>query len=460
MAHSTADVVICGAGIAGISTAYHLAVKCGVKDIVLVDDRPPLSLTSDKSTECYRNWWPGPGDAMVGLMNRSIDIMEDLAHESGDVFNLNRRGYFFVTANPDRIHDFIAHAEEAAGLGAGPVRYHTGNPDDPPYHPAPTSGFEDQLIGADLITDTDLIREHFPYLSEETVAVVHARRSGWFSAQQLGIYLLNRARENGVKLTEARVEAVDVKKNRVQAVRLGGGEGPIKITTHNFVNAAGPFLKPVGKLVGTDLPVFSELHAKIAIKDSLGVFPRGAGLLIWADPQFLPWTEEERSLLVEDEETSFMLDQFPHGVHARPDGPADSPIVLILWTYDTDPVEPFFPLNFDPYHPEIVLRGLATMIPSLKDYFRRAPKPFVDGGYYTKTRENRPLVGPLGVEGSWVIGALSGFGLMASLACGELLAAHISRNDLPPYAPWFLVERYEDPKYKDLLHNWGDTGQL
>jgi len=31
---------------------------------------------------------------------------------------------------------------------------------------------------------------------------------------------------------------------------------------------------------------------------------------------------------------------------------------------------------------------------------------------------------------------------------------------LPPYAPWFLVERYEDPKYKELLHNWGDTGQL
>lgn len=100
------------------------------------------------------------------------------------------------------------------------------------------------------------------------------------------------------------------------------------------------------------------------------------------------------------------------------------------------------------------------MIPGLKDYFGRAPKPFVDGGYYTKTRENRPLVGPLGVEGSWVIGALSGFGLMASLACGELLAAHISRNDLPPYAPWFLVERYEDQKYKELLHNWGDTGQL
>jgi len=53
-----------------------------------VDERPPLSLTSDKSTECYRNWWPGPGDDMVALMNRSIDLLEEEARESGNVFRL------------------------------------------------------------------------------------------------------------------------------------------------------------------------------------------------------------------------------------------------------------------------------------------------------------------------------------------------------------------------------------
>jgi len=37
----TADVVICGAGIAGISVAYHLAVRHGLKEIVLVDERSP-----------------------------------------------------------------------------------------------------------------------------------------------------------------------------------------------------------------------------------------------------------------------------------------------------------------------------------------------------------------------------------------------------------------------------------
>ncbi len=78
MSQSTADIVICGAGIAGISAAYHLAVHHGVRNVLLVDERPPMSLTSDKSTEAYRNWWPGPDDAMLRFMNRSIDLLEQL----------------------------------------------------------------------------------------------------------------------------------------------------------------------------------------------------------------------------------------------------------------------------------------------------------------------------------------------------------------------------------------------
>ena len=50
----SAPVVVCGAGIIGVSTAYFLSVRLGVPGVVLVDPRAPLTLTSDKSTECYR----------------------------------------------------------------------------------------------------------------------------------------------------------------------------------------------------------------------------------------------------------------------------------------------------------------------------------------------------------------------------------------------------------------------
>ena len=68
-----AEVVICGAGICGISAAYHLTVKQGLQNVLLVDERAPMTLTSDKSTECYRNWWPGfwPGSRVRTNRSRS-----------------------------------------------------------------------------------------------------------------------------------------------------------------------------------------------------------------------------------------------------------------------------------------------------------------------------------------------------------------------------------------------------
>jgi glycine/D-amino acid oxidase-like deaminating enzyme len=454
----TADVVICGAGIAGVAAAYHLAVRRGVSGVVLVDERPPLSLTSDKSTECYRNWWPGPGAAMVAVMNRSIDLLEELARESGNVFRLNRRGYAFVTADPARVPQLVRAAEEAAALGAGPVRRHATASSD--YRPAPAEGFEDQPDGADVITDRGVMRRHFPYLADDTVAVLHARRCGWFSGQQLGMYLLERARARGVRLIEGRVERVDTAGGRVRAVTVSARDGEHAISTPRFVNAAGPFVGRVGRLLGVELPVFCERHAKVALNDVLGAVPRDAPMLIWTDPLRLPWSREERTELAESEAHRYLLAEFPAGVHGRPEGAGESPVVLLIWTYDAEAVEPTFPVEFDPAYAEIVLRGMSRMIPALAGYLDRLPKCAVDGGYYTKTRENRFLAGPLPLEGAYVIGALSGYGLMAANGAADLLADHIAGHELPPYAPAFRLDRYQDPAYRALLEKWGDSGQL
>ena len=136
MPGASAEVVICGAGLAGISAAYHLAVRQGMRDVVLIDERPPLTLTSDKSTECYRNWWPGPGDAMVALMNRSIDIMEDLARESGNALPPQpARLPLCYRRRRTALPTFVAAAEATSALGAGSLRRHTGASTDPAYRP-------------------------------------------------------------------------------------------------------------------------------------------------------------------------------------------------------------------------------------------------------------------------------------------------------------------------------------
>lgn len=452
-----AEVVICGAGIAGVAAAYHLAVRRGQRGVVLVDERPPLTLTSDKSTECYRNWWPGPGEAMVALMNRSIDLLEELARESGNLFRLNRRGYLFATADPARVGQFVTAAREAEARGVGPARLHDGGSD---YRPAPAEGFEDQPTGTDVITDPALVRRHFPYLAPDTLAVLHARRCGWLSGQQLGMYQLERAREAGVRLLTGRVEAVDAAGGRVRAVRVAAAGGTVEIATAHFVDAAGPFVGRVARLLGVELPVFCERHAKVALDDARGAVPREAPMVIWTDPVRLPWAGEERAELERVEAYRHLTGEMPAGVHGRPEGAGESRIVLLIWTYDVEPVEPVFPVTFDPHYAEIVLRGMTRPIPALAAYLPRLPRCFVDGGYYTRTRENRFLAGPLPVEGAWVLGALSGYGIMASSGAADLLADHITGRPRPAYAPAFSLDRYQDPAYRARLDAWGDDGQL
>lgn len=451
-----AEVVICGAGIAGVSAAYSLAVEQNISNIVLVDENPPLSQTSDHSTECYRNWWPGPDDAMVAFMNRSIDRLEALARQSGNVFHLNRRGYLYCTAHVEKARELEQSASEISALGAGPLRVHRSE-NSPAYQPLQAEGFEGQPDGADLLLSPALIRSHFPYVSDRVIAALHVRRAGWFSAQQLGMYLLQQARQHGVRLIQTSVVGVNLVAGRVNSVYLANGA---EIRTSIFVNAAGPRQAQVAQMLGVDLPVYNELHLKAAFNDALGVLDRSAPLVILSDTQRLNWSDEERAWLTEQDEYRYLLDELPSGLHTRPEGGADSPIILALWEYHTRRVEPVLPIPEDPIYPDVLLRGLPQLIPGMGSYLHKISRPRVDGGYYTRTRENRPLICPLPVAGAYLIGALSGFGLMAACAAGELLACHVVGAPLPPYAPSFALGRYQDAAYLSRLDSWSASGQL
>ena len=245
------------------------------------------------------------------------------------------------------------------------------------YKPADPEGGSCESIGADLLLDRDLIQTYFPFLSEGVLAALHVRRAGWLSAQQLGMHLLEEARASGVHRLNGKVTGLETASDRVNGVRLQDGT---RILIGCFVNAAGPFVKGIGKMLSLDLPIYHELHLKLAIKDAQAVVDRGAPLVIWSDPQKLNWTSEEAA--------------------------------------------------------------------------------YLDDGYYTGTRENRPLIGPMGVEGAYLIGALSGFGVMAACASGELLASHVTGSALPDYAPGFALERYSNPTNLAQLESLSKSGQL
>ena len=437
-----ADVVVIGAGIAGVSAAFNLAVRHGLGRVVIVDPRPPLTLTSDKSTECYRNWWPSR--SMVGLMNRSIDLLEEMRGESEDAFGLNRRGYLYVTADPANLRAMAQQAGQTSSFGAGTVRNHPG---PHPYGPA-----ED---GVDILSPAELTA-NFPYVTGDAVGAVHVRRAGWFSAQQLGAWMLDRSRQHGVSLVGAEMVAIDVSRGRVRSVRLSDGS---TIETPVVAAAAGPLSVGVAAMVGVDLPLFSELHLKVAFRDHLGIIPREAPMIIWSDPQRIEWSPDERGGL-EAIGRHDLLGEMPVFCHGRPEGGPDSPYFLALWEYHREVLEPVWPIADDPLYPEVVMRGLTTMVPGLSAYLDHLPEATVDGGYYTKTTENRPLIGPAGPEGFHVVAGLSGFGVMVAAGAGDLVARHVTGSDLPDYAGAFLLSRYEDPSYLEEMAGQADFGQL
>lgn len=393
-ANRVADIVIGGAGMAGIAAAYQLAVRRRAGRVVLVDPREPLSLTSSQGAEAYRDYWPGPDTTMVRFMTRSIDLLDALHDESGGAFELNRRGYVFLTAD----------SQEAARLRA---------------HEGPTTYFVD---------GERAVRARYPFVTERVVAMLHVRRAGYMNAIKLGRWLLARAQSHGVKLVRDEAMGLIVENQRCVGVRLASGG---HIDAGAFVLAAGPLLPEWAARLELEVPIVNELHGKMSFEDKRGIIPRDIPLMIWNDPVDLA-----------------ALGTMPAGVHLRPRGVRS---LLGIWTYDSRIEEPAFPPRFAPDYADTVMRGLRVMIPALGVYLERAPEAVVDGGYYCKAPDNRPLIGPTSIQGAYVLGALSGFGVMASQAAADLLAAHLLGGPMPDYAAAFHPARYEDPSYRPGL---------
>ena len=438
-----AEIVICGAGVAGVAAAYHLVVRRGVRNVVLVDERPPLSLTSAYGTEAYRNWWSDV--PMFRFISRSIDLLEELAEESENAVRMNRRGYVFLTADRDRVPELTKEAEAVSSLGGGALRVHRDGRSYVPSRPEgpglePGQEIEPDLAGADLVLDTATIGGLFPFLTDDTAAMLHVRRCGWMDVPSLGRWMLERIASEGGTIVRDRITSVETRNNRVTGVRLESGS---MIETGRLVLAAGPLVRAAGRMLDLDIPVFMELHGKIIVEDTAGVLSPDAPMMIWTDPIELVWDDEDRQRLSACSDTRYLTGPFPAGLHIRPRFRDGKQTFLGIWTYDVAPREADFPPAFDPAYPTIVLRGLARMIPGMRVYFDTAHALPVDGGYYCKTPDNRPLIGPLPVEGAYIAGALSGYGVMGSQAAGELIAAHVTGGALPDYAQPFSFDRFD-----------------
>ncbi|MCP4048754.1 MAG: FAD-binding oxidoreductase [Gammaproteobacteria bacterium] len=417
------QIVICGAGIAGIATAYYLAVKYRQEQIVLIDKNLPMSLTTSKSGENFREYWPQP--CMTALTRRSIDLMKVLSDDSNNVFEMRYSGYDFVSESVGRDIFPAEHLDHTDTLS--------------------------QISGGKFVCALH------DYLGESIQQLVHIDRAGAIDVHALGSLMLAKAKKAGVLVIRSTIEAMEYLETGYR-LKLSGNANHRSIKTEKLVLTPGPFINEMAGMLGIELPIESVLQRKFVIPDTQNVIPRNMPFTIFADSQYLQWSDEERALIEDDPEYRWLLDEFPPGLHIKPEGVGN---IKLGWAYNRKPEAPRWETSDDFDFPNITLRGASRFIPALKPYVDEPPTPIVQfSGYYTRTAENLPLIGPLDKEGLFTVSALSGYGTMAACSAGELCADWMMGGELPGYAHYFHPDRYGDDQLMAEIHRIGSDGQL
>ncbi|MCJ7467096.1 MAG: FAD-binding oxidoreductase [Maribacter sp.] len=415
-------IAILGAGIAGVATAYYIGqTKPGVK-VVLIDKNLPLSYTTSKSGENYRNYWPQ--QCMQQFIGHSIDLMEALRVRYGsNAFEMNQSGYNFITHTADK---YIFGIQK-------------------------TKGDKDTI---QEITDAATIKKEFPYLDKGIQKVVSLKNAGKIDVQALGNLLHREAKKRGTRFIEGEVLTIDCKGSTFHIVL----DTKSDLTVDKLVIAAGPFMNHIAAMLGMRFPITNTLQHKFIIPDPKKIIPRDMPFTIYTDAQYVNWPEEEKAFFTADEKWHWLLQEFPGGLHIKPDGHG----IKLGWAFERADAVPTWEIPKSDIFPQVVLRGASRFIPQLGEYAETIPSPLIQyGGFYTRTKENWPLIGPTELSNVYLVGALSGFGTMGACAAGELCADHMyGKKALPGYAAHFHPSRYNDDTIIRILRGVNSDGQL
>lgn len=441
------EILVIGAGIAGLATAYYLAVEHKRPRLLIVDEGQPMALTSAQSGENYRNWWPHP--TMAEFTDHSTDLMEDIARRTGNRFHMTRRGYLLVTRE-EKPEDLLRQLYAGYGASASKlIRLHEGAGRN--YAPPLSADWQAAPDGVDVLMGRDLIQQYYPAFDKEVATALHIRRAGDISGQQLGQYMLEAMRPLGAQFQQARVTGIAKTDRFVVEVNADGARQTIKADI--VVNAAGPFAAHIAAMHGEDLPILNVLQQKIAFVDRAGAVDRKLPFAIDLDGQTLAWSDDERAELAAAPEFARLLAPMPGSIHCRPDGGDHGEWIKLGWAFNEEQITaPVREPELNSYFPEVVLRAASRLQPRLAQYLGALPRDRVHyGGYYPMTKENWPLIGAAKTPGVFLATALSGYGTMGACATGDLCARAVVGAPVPAFARSLSLARYDDKALMDQL---------
>lgn len=257
-----AEVIIVGGGIAGCSTAYHLA-KLGKRDVLLLEQ--------GKLT-CGTTWHAAgligqmrPNRNMTQMSKYGIELYSTLEAETGLATGWKQCGSVNVAATPERLKVLKKQIALAKSFG---VEVHEISREE--------------------------VRERVPVMrTEDLTGAIWIPGDGKANPADLAMSLAKGARNRGVRIVEdIEVTGVLIERGRAVGVRTAHGDVRCEV----LVNCAGQWARQFGRLAGVNVPLYSAEHFYIVTGKIDGVAPM---MPVVRDPDgFIYYKEEVGGLLM------------------------------------------------------------------------------------------------------------------------------------------------------------------
>src|SRR2546425_5853488 len=217
----TAEVVIVGAGIMGVSTAYHLA-RLGVGRVIVLERDTVCSGSTALASGGIRHQYANR--LGVELTTHSIVTYERFREEFAVDPNFRQHGYLILIATEDE----LATARRSVAL--------------------------QRSLGVDVeLLDAAATRALCPYLNtDDLFGATYSPRDGYADPYLCATAIAARARELGVTIKQHH-EVLGVSRTDGRVTGVITAQGSIEAPV--VVIAAGAWSGAVGKLAGVDIPV-------------------------------------------------------------------------------------------------------------------------------------------------------------------------------------------------------------
>ncbi len=353
-----ADAVIIGAGIMGLSTAYYLS-KLGLKICIIERESYIGGYTTMRCAGGIRHQFSSDVNILLSMLNRKM--LHELEKESRCSISFNPCGYAFAFTKEDS----VTQAEEAVKMQ------------------------REMSVNAELLSSKDTASMFGNICVDDVLLTTYCRDDGLLNVAMLLGLLKRELHKRDVKiLCNKTVCNIETKNGEISKIILDEGE----INTSIAVNAAGPWAKQIGDMMGITIPIEPSLQQ------------------IWVTEP-VSWVKQDMPVIIfGDEGIGFHWES--GGLLSGYNRPYQKTKVLF----------PEIDLDWEFLH----CKKAVERVPDLYD--KRLISRWA--GFYETTIDDLPIVGPYGPPGMYCIAGFNGHGVMQGLACGYLLSGMITGKSI------------------------------